>query len=201
MNNVSENMSRFASTSKTTGAFALTAGRYKRSVLEAAGYTFFSLGQGRTGGASRRYNGARLTPFGEGADNSTFDFRVFTYFVEKPTTDSSIEDEYVNVQYFGGGTATLSTAVGAGSSLLSGSERVADTATWTLGSSSTTPKGVGESVETARGQGRASAAWSPADNTEAYVDVPEFGGAAGLIIDFDLTGATAANMLVERLDS
>lgn len=192
------NQRRYAAVSKVTTAFALAAGRALKSTLE-AGYTLFPLGTIRKAGGDTRFAGARLTLFGDGADNSTFDYRAFLGFVENP--DDPLDAQVVSVFYLGGGSATLSTAVGlAGSDLLAATERVADTLTWTLGASSTTPKGIGETIEATRGQGRASAAWSPSDNSEAFVDLPELGGAAYLILDFDMTGATGGNALIEELD-
>jgi hypothetical protein len=192
------NQRRYAATSKTTAAFALAAGRALKSTLE-AGYTLLPLGTIRKQGGDDRFAGVRLTMFGDGNDNQTFDYRVFVGFIENPS--DPVEAQVVSVLYLGGGSATLSAAVGiSGSTLLSATERVADTLTWTLGASTTTPKGIGETIEATRGQGRASAAWSPADNSEAFVDLPELGGAAYLILDFDMTGATGGNALVEELD-
>ena len=192
------NQRRYAATSKTTGAFALTAGRALKSTLD-AGYTLFPLGTIRRAGGDDRFAGVRLTMFGAGSDNQTFDYRVFVGFIENPT--DPLEAQVVSVFYLGGGSATLSAAVGvSGSTLLAATERVADTLTWTLGSSSTTPKGIGETIEAARGQGRASAAWSPANDSEAFVDIPELGSAAYLILDFDMTGATSGNALISELD-
>ena len=192
------NQRRYASTSKTSASFTLAAGRALKSTLDAS-YTLFPLGTVRRQGGDSRFAGLRLTMFGAGSDNQTFDYRVFVGFIENP--DDPVEAQVVSVFYLGGGSATLSAAVGvSGSSLLATSERVADTLTWTLGSSSTTPKGIGETIEASRGQGRASAAWSPANDSEAFVDIPELGGAAYLILDFDMTGATSGNALVEELD-
>lgn len=192
------NQRRYATTSKTSTAFALAAGRALKSTLESS-YTLLPLGTVRKQSGDDRFAGVRLTMFGAGSDNQTFDYRVFVGFVENPS--DPVEAQVVSVFYVGGGSATLSAAVGvSGSTLLSASERVADTLTWTLGSSSTTPKGIGETIETTRGQGRASAAWSPANDSEAFVDIPELGGAAYLILDFDMTGATSGNALVEELD-
>lgn len=192
------NQRRYLADNSTSTGFTLTAGRDTLANLQGSDFTFFPLGTIRRQGGDSRFSGVRLTAIGDGADNSTFDYRVFVGFIENP--DDPIDEQVVSLFYMGGGSATLSTAVGVGSDLMSASERAADTLTWTLGASTTTPKGIGETIETARGQGRASAAWSPADNTEAFVDIPELGGAAYLVIDFDLTGATGANFLIEALD-
>lgn len=136
--------------------------------------------------------GIRLTPYGAGSDNQTFDFRV--WLVRRPTgTTGSIAE----LALYGAGSATLSAAVGSATDLLGTSERFVDTCTWTPATTATTPKGIGSLVEANNGLGT-SYVYSPANDTPAILSIPDLDGAPEVLIDFDMTGATAANFLIEQ---
>ena len=135
---------------------------------------------------------------GEGADNATFDYRIWS-MVECQNPDDIGKPTGYMLSYLGGGTATLGTATGSGSTgpVRSG-ERIADTVTFTVSSGSTTPKGPGQSMIDSLGEGSPSA-YSPADNTPAMLIMPSLGRARLLIVEFDLTGATRANAFVQNV--
>jgi hypothetical protein len=68
---------------------------------------------------------------------------------------------------------------------------MADTLTWTLSTTGTTPKGPGTVIETAYGSG-GSAVYSPTGNLPATLIIPHLGWADSVIVEFDLTGTSTA---------
>lgn len=172
---------KYLSTNSTASAFTYTAGG--RTTLASGSVTTIKLPDGA--------RGVRLVPYGEGSDNTTFDYRV--WLVRRP---AGATGGVAEIEYYGGGTATLSTAVGSSTDLVGSSERFADTLTWTVGTTATTPKGIGALIEASNGLGT-SFVYSPADNTPASLTIPDCGGAIEVLIDFDMTGATSGNFLVE----
>lgn len=186
---------RYLGTSSTQGSFALAAGRTTTSPEVASTRRLVTLGPA--------FRGLRLQFFGTGSDNTTFDYRVWIVrkgLNSRPYHTPGAAPGYGDwsLEYFGGGTATLSTAVGAAASnvpVLS-SERIADTLTWTVSTTATTPKGPGASIEASNGLGT-SWVYSPADNTPAWLSIPDLDGAPYVLIEFDLTGATDANCVFE----
>lgn len=189
----SNDQERYLATSSAQGSFSLAAGRTTTSPESANTRAIIATGAG--------FRGMKFQFFGSGADNSTFDYRVWIIgrglgSGRQWNPSGSLGDW--SLTYYGGGTATLSTATGAaasGTPILS-SERIADTVTWTIGTTSTTPKGVAGLIEASNGLG-VSWVYSPADNTPAWLSIPDFDGAWGVLVEFDLTGATAANCVVE----
>ena len=119
---------RSLATSSTQASFTLAAGRTVTNPESANTRAVLATGTG--------FRGVRMQFFGSGADNATFDYRV--WLVRRGlgsgrqwNPSGSLGDW--SLEYYGGGTATLSTAVGAaasGTPVLSG-ERIADTVTWT----------------------------------------------------------------------
>jgi hypothetical protein len=135
--------------------------------------------------------------FGVGADNSTGS--AYVWQLKRGRVG---EDKFSDIElaYLGIIAGTLSTAVGraaSGVAILS-SERIADTITWTPGTTSTTPKGFGTVIETQYGS-PAAVAYSPADNTPGRVFIGECGG-ADILIECIKGTATSVNALVEVLD-
>ena len=177
---------RYLATSSGQTAFQLASGFFASdATTNAAQHRMYALDDAR---------GFRLTFFGEGADNSTFDYRLWmvmpTIAFEDSPTDFCLE-------YFGGGTATLSTMVGASAStMITSSERVADTLTFTLATTATTPAGPATVFEATYILGD-SDKYTGVANKTAYLVMPNF-PASRLIVEFDLTGATAANCTIER---
>lgn len=149
--------------------------------------------------------GAQIEFWGTGAEDATFDYRIWV--VDFPTLKTGQLDAAGNMiqcrdkdlQYFGGGTATLSAYAGLGStavpSIVSTSERAADTVTFTIGADGTTPKGIGDLILAAYDSPSVQV-YSPANDTPGRLIVPRFGWPGGIIIDFDLTGATGAFALI-----
>jgi hypothetical protein len=128
---------------------------------------------GRTGGRRVGPSNVLLMPFGTGSDNTTFDVRVIGWRL----AGGSLWVPKILCQF----TATLSAFVGvSGSDQVSNSERVADTV-----SDPVTGTGV---VGTTCQPG------SPANDTPADYLV-DARGVQKLEVQFDLTGATAANCL------
>lgn len=171
---------KMLSTNSTASAFTYTAGG--RATLGTSVTTI------KMNAGSR---GLRLVAFGEGSDNTTFDYRVWVVRRPRGSTGGTCE-----IAYFGGGTATLSTSVGSSTDIVTSSERFADTLTWTVSTTATTPKGIGALVEASNGLGT-SWVYSPADNTPAVLSIPDLDGAIEVLIDFDMTGATSGNFLYE----
>lgn len=148
------------------------------------------------------HRGARFVFFGTNAQNLTFNYRLWVAEMVLPRTADELrpqlEDaEAIKLSSWGSGTVTLGTLEPASDNLPSGN-LIADTLTFTLSTDATTPKGIG----TARGlayQLGDPQVYSPADNTVAELIVPDFGsGIAGVLVEFDLTGATGANCLIEK---
>lgn len=138
---------------------------------------------------------ARLRFIGTGADNSTYDYRLWA-------AHAALSGE-IFVDFLGSGTATLGTTLGSthpdslvSPGVLRGGERLADTLSFTAATDATTPKGPFAAQQTGFGQGTAQA-YSPADNTAAQLILPMVAQYAFLFIEFDLTGASGANVLLE----
>lgn len=190
---------RYLSSNSTQTAFELTAGRSASSPASsttAHERDIVALGDG--------FRGARIQVFGAGSDNQTINGRVWLVRRGMASDGSfnpgatSPKGDY-ELEFYGSFVATLSAALGgqaSGAPVLS-TERIADTIVWTLGSTSTSPKGVGTLIESNNGLGT-SYAYSPADDTPAKLSIPDMDGAYGFVIEFDLGTATSANAVVER---
>ena len=126
--------------------------------------------------ACGQYSDLALCPFGEGADDSTFDFRIVGWSQVVNGMGNSTPVVWKPTTIFRG-TATLSTSVGVADATQTDVERDADTIT--AGSPVITP-----SLYTI---------YSPADNTPAMliINVLDF---ELMAVYFDRTGATAANL-------
>jgi len=168
----SEGQARYLSANSSDTAFTITAGRQAQP---ASPENFFDL---------MGHRGARLSFFGTGADNSTFDYKV--WLVRRSVKGSAFTA--VELVLLGNGTATLSASVGVDGDVVDDSERMADTLTWSKVSATTIENALGD----------ASDVRSPADNTPAELII-NCGGAAGIIVEFNMTGATSGNCLIERI--
>jgi hypothetical protein len=168
-------------------SFTLTAGHYAESGL--AAYARINLGvTGSSAAGSNLYGIAKLRFYGRGADNATADYRIF--LAERSGTG-------LDLTYFGGGTVTLSTMLGT-NSVAGPDTRMADTLTFTQGSSATTPTGPWNDAYAALVA--AVATYSPANNTAAWLLIPELGSSCAMFIDVDLTGATSLGALATLID-
>lgn len=180
---------------RTASAAVLTEGRYLMSTLNTAGYGIVLMGDKLSG--AEKASTVIAIPFGAGADNTTGTCRVWIGTYDGPTRDGPAPE--CQLAYYGSLAFTLSTAVGVSTAgpILS-TERMADTAVWTLATTATTPKGVGEVMEGAFGA-PASRVYSTGDNVPAMLIIPVLP-----ICDFVLfepyTGgsATSVNMLVAK---
>lgn len=190
---------RYLTECSTQTAYVITGGgRYAASAFDPGG----TLNDGATGRvvAVGSFKGARITFFGLGADNSTFTYRVYLVKRSKDSSAASGLGGGVTRLYCTG-TATLSALTGEGAQTATAgvrsTERLADTLTKTLATSSTTPKGSGATVEKSSSASAADL-YSPGSDAEAaYLEINDLQDADGIYIDFDLTGATGANALVE----
>lgn len=189
---------RYLATSSTQTAFGLAAGRTTTNPESTT-----AANERRVVWVGTGFRGCRVHICGTGADNATIAFRVL---LVRRGLSSDGAREWVpsaskgdwSLEQYGAGSATLSTAVGAattGVPVLS-TERIADTITWTVSTTATTPTGPGALIEASNGLG-VSFVYSPADNTPAFLSIPDLDGAAGFVIEFDLGTATSANAVVE----
>lgn len=177
---------RYPANDSSAAAFALTAG-FKATADAAPNNIFPIKGQG-----VHVYFG------GAGDDNDAYNYRIWlvrSTYAADGKTQTGLEYEF-----FGSGTATMSTAafIGGGGAL--GTGRIADTLTFTLATDATTPKGPATVLNTALGAA-SPAAYSPADNTPACLVIPHLGWPEGIIIEFDMTTGdpTGAFALIAHL--
>jgi len=203
---------RHLSSNSTQTAFEITAGRRVSGV---AGYTLTNGILTLTGGTFsafhqmiglQGYRGGAFEFFGTGADDSTFNYRMWLVIGNFSTNcPQAFPDltKLVDIELLcfvaDTSTVTLSTAVGAtgaASPAILSTERIADTLTCTISTTATTPTGPATVLQTAYALGDVTA-YSPAGNTPARLIVPDFGCVLGVIPEFDLTGATGANCLYE----
>ena len=171
---------KYLSTNSTNSAFALTAGR-----TTAAPSDMFSLGPAY----GKRFRETEVTFFGSGSATQTFSYRVWVVH----RGFSSINGTQIDYEksLYCSGTATLGSTAGVATSggILT-TDKMVDTLTVTLeayGASSTAGKA-----------GVSPQAYSPGSNGCARLFLPELGNASDIIIEFDMTGATSANCLIER---
>lgn len=191
---------RLLATNGTQGAFSLSPGRVAPSSLTGDLAPLWFPGAPAEG---IRYSRAELVAIGTGADNSTFDFKIWLLKgVKTGPLATDWTDAYLKL--LGAGTATLSTLTGASGSIVSStSERYADTLTLNIASESgagtvASPAGAGRKLLDARGAIDPQVYVHPTANTEpARIIIGNLCDADGLIIEVDLTGATAFNWLVE----
>lgn len=177
---------RYLATLSAQGAFSLAAGRQGEP---ASPLDIIPLGEDR---------GLELTFYGTGAANDTFDYRV--WIVKRATAGDLPHqlDDY-DLQLYCHGTATLGTQTGvSAASLITDAQKVVDKLTVTKPTAATNPKGIGGAVVTAYGSPEPTV-YSPDDNTEARLFIPDLGGAFGVIVEFDMTGATGGGCLYERI--
>lgn len=176
-------MRRYLATSSTATAFTYTAG----ARLTAPPANVIPMSRNLI---------LNLIFMGAGADNSTFDYRVLGLMRCTDATGAIDTVTYLLVN-LGVGTCTLGAMVGStgGTAILS-TERLADGVTWTISSETSAPDGPMTDIETAYSEGT-SQAYAPADDTFGMLILPACGRFEGIVVDFDLTGATSANCLYD----
>jgi hypothetical protein len=172
----------------TSVAFAQTEGYVKRSDVDAT-YGFVDCGV--SGELDNLLAGARIRFFGTGADNATFDFRIWAW------TPCQGNPNLGYATLLASGSVTLSTLLGSSQTLcpIGAAERIADTLTLALSSGASTPKGPWAAIYLALGA--VAGVHSPGDNTAALAILPELGSVQGIFFDFQLGTATGANAAVE----
>lgn len=145
------------------------------------------------------WKGLRATPMGKGADNSTMTF-VFWLGWYAMTSARKIEHAYLSGLCLG--TALLSTALTrySSSELQAANEYRSDNiSSLTVLSSSSTPRGIADSMGTALGFSSSPTAYNPNNGDEdACVIIPDTFDADFLVIDDKLGTCTEMNWLVER---
>lgn len=174
---------RYPSSNSTQGSFSLTVG-LKSASAPASPIEVFPL---------NGVKGAELFFGGAGADNTTYDYRVYvvrnTFGADGSTHTGLVYELYCT------GSVTLGAVASPGGTAASNTERMADTVTAVAATAATTPKGSGGVLEAAMGSTGVQA-YSPANDTLACVYIPHLGWADGLIVEFDTTGATSAFVLI-----
>jgi hypothetical protein len=150
-------------------------------------------------GADGPFKGLRLTPFGTGANNTTFQYRFYLGW-NVLRSDGTVD--HVQVSPMLTGTATLSSSLTppSGSTVFQTGDVRADLVTVTGTSVTTSPKGLYDTYFNASGAANDVQAFAPNDNlNDAQIVIPDLYDADFWFID-DITGgsATGMNWLVER---
>lgn len=136
------------------------------------------------GNSTKRDRTVELTFFGLGADDSTINYRVTAVEESNSVTAAGVLDDYQE-QVLGDGVITLGTQLGVSTKGATTAHRLADTLTFTPTTFCTKMAGAYGGV--------APVVYSPADNTEARLWIPDVGNAKYIRVYFDLDTATAAN--------
>ncbi len=174
----------YLSSNSTQAAFALsTTTGHERTLAEPS--NLFSVGPAQ----GNRYRSVKITPFGVGADNSTFDFKVWAVHRSFSGINGATLD--YEKRLLCTVTATLGASVGVAASGITSANRLADTL------SAPTVTSYCTKMVAAFG-GLAPSVHSPADDSSACLFIPELGNASDIIVEFDMTGATSGNCLIER---
>ena len=146
------------------------------------------------------YRGMRVEFVGAGADDSTFNYRMWAVTPRLAATANMNAYTYgeivsLGLVNYGIGTGILSTQVGTGNPVAA-DNRYADTLTFTLADGTTTPTGVGDVYGSAYNLGTPTV-YSPTNNSGAVLAIPDLSNLWGIVIEFDLGTATSMNALVE----
>lgn len=148
------------------------------------------------------FRGARIQIHGAGTANGTAAYKLWTFRASLPRaatlpiarTDSITGGELTS---YATGTLVLGTATGAANDIVGATELVADTLTFALATSATSPSGKATAYETQYSLGTGGI-YSPADNTVAEIIVPDFAGALGFVLEFGtLSSVTSLNAVYE----
>jgi len=137
---------------------------------------------------------AIITFCGTGADNATFDVRLWAR-IGIEGSDGQGDPAYF-LQYIGVASCILSSMTGvAGSTYLPTTVRIVDTITWTPATTATTPAGNYTDLCTALGTTTGTV--SNGSNTPASLILPLAAECNGIMLDFDMTGATGGNAFIQ----
>ena len=194
---------KYLATNSTATAFTAAEGRVaSANITRSSGALILNADATQRVIQLGHYRGARIQFFGAGTNDTTANYRIWTAHAGFSGGESSLLNEThltdLELRCFVADTSTvtLSTATGVASGLLVVADVMCDTITMTLATTATTPRGPGTVVETAYQLGNATA-YSPANNVRGELVIPDFGGAWGFLIDFDMTGATSMNAAYE----
>lgn len=134
--------------------------------------------------------------YGDAADNSTHDYRVWVALLLE---GSAVDDRVYLLKMICTGTFTMGAKTGRTSGgAVKTTDRFADTiGAPTLGTTGTSPKGSGDTINTAFG-GTSPTVDSPADDTVAVLYLPELGNPAAVIFDLKMATAVGGNVLFSR---
>lgn len=171
----------YLSTNSTDASFAATtAGR-----TTTAPSNLFSIASAY----GKRYRCLELTPFGAGTAATTFDYKVWV--VKRGVNQFNGTAVDYEKQLYCHGTCTLGTTVGAVSSGgIKTTDKICDTITVTVDSYCT--------AAVAAYGGIVPSVFSPGSNGCARLFLPDLTNASDIFIEFDMTGATSGNFLIER---
>jgi hypothetical protein len=166
----------FAS-NQTTTAFSLTEGR---TTTRPTGMVQLRYGDGQ----NPRYVTAMFC--GTGSATQTFDYKVWLVSTTAGA-GGTIEDYCLHL--LSSGTATLGTSVGVGTLGFRSTDLIADTLT-------TVTSAFGAAAVASFG-GVEPRVYSPGSNGHAVLFIPETCNAFGMIFEFDMTGASSANVIYQ----
>ena len=173
----------------------LTAKRYTSatlvSALAGALAAIVPMGPAKQG---TRLRGVEISFMGVGVDNDAGGFTI--HQVKRGRVGEENPDDFELVPIYTG-TFTLSTLMGAGS-CAGTTERIADTITLAACTAATTPKGIGDVIESLYGPA-AAVVYSPANNTPARLFIPDVGNGDILIELYRTAPTTSVNAVVEAL--
>jgi hypothetical protein len=197
-------------TADTSTAFDLTAGR--RPLTNVSGLQYVGVDGATAGVAPHRvvwmdeFRGAQFQFFTSAANDQTANFRVWLVTPAFEATEPSARPNPANAVecdlsclIADTSTLTFSTATGptAVTGLLASTVEIADTITFTLATTATTPAGPGTVIGGAYQLGDIDE-FSPTGNVPATLYVPDFGaGVWGFVFDFDRTGCSDVNALYQ----
>lgn len=178
---------RVLTSNSTATSFGSPLGTFAGTILtstQLAAYQVFKLNRCLT---------AEVMFVGVGADGTTFDYRIWG--IRRMMTAAGVQDDNTHLVFpIGSGGCTLGTLVGAagGTGVVATTERVADGVTWT--SSAITLIAEAALIEGAGTE------YDSTSNDIGMVFIPNLMRVSGLIVDFDMTGATSANALIATDD-
>jgi hypothetical protein len=175
----------YLSSNSTQAAFSLTEGRAAMASPPASPLNFLSMGPA----SGKRYRSVMITFFGAGSATQTFDYKVWSIRRGFSSPDG-VPLDYEKLLWCSG-TATLGSTAGAVSSGgIRTTDLIADTLTVTVSAYAT--------KTVAAYGGVAPSVHSPGSNGIARLYIPDLGNSSDIIVEFDMTGATSGNCLIER---
>lgn len=160
------------------------------TAAQMAAATIFPIGRALTG---------EIVFFGSGTAAQTFDYHLWgtrKLSFCPPGTSTTFRPETAGTLafYLGTGTATLGALTGVtGGTALTTSDKIVKTLTWTAST-------MLAASETALGEGTSAAYSSTLSSGGNMLFLPNLARFNGLIIDFDMTGATSGNALIGTSD-